>query len=197
MTNAHWYKLGIRQALKCSWLPEVGFECHPDEPQPIVTGKVNQPHSPSPSTTSTSTPVQNHRDTRLSFFTYYPTLLISRSLFSLLLLSTSIYFHYPIQLFILSPLSLLLLLLLPSPLSQIIPGMQMALDIVIASHYKLMKDVPIVGWDVTFTPHGIFLLEVNLSCNFFRGSFDYPEYIAFVDAYWEQLDRLEQAKKNN
>jgi glutathione synthase/RimK-type ligase-like ATP-grasp enzyme len=77
----------------------------------------------------------------------------------------------------------------------VIPGMQMALDIVIASHYKLMKDVPIVGWDVTFTPHGIFLLEVNLSCNFFRGSFDYPDYIAFVDAYWEQLDRLEGAKK--
>jgi len=41
--------------------------------------------------------------------------------------------------------------------------MQMALDIVTASHYKLMRDVPIVGWDVTFTPHGIYLLEVPSS----------------------------------
>lgn len=27
----------------------------------------------------------------------------------------------------------------------------------------MMKDVPIVGWDVTFTPKGIFLLEVRTS----------------------------------
>ena len=44
MTNAHWYKLGLRQAMKCSWLPEVGFECHPDDPQPLVTGKVSPSH---------------------------------------------------------------------------------------------------------------------------------------------------------
>lgn len=40
MTNAHWYKLGVTKAMKCSWLPEVGFESHPDEPKPVVTGKV-------------------------------------------------------------------------------------------------------------------------------------------------------------
>lgn len=40
MTNAHWYKLGISKAMQCSWLPEVGFESHPDEPKPLVTGKV-------------------------------------------------------------------------------------------------------------------------------------------------------------
>ena len=40
MTNAHWYKLGITKAMQCSWLPEVGFESHPDEPKPLVTGKV-------------------------------------------------------------------------------------------------------------------------------------------------------------
>ena len=116
MTNAHGYKLGLRHTARSSWLPEVGFECHPDDPQPLVTGKV-------------------------------------------------------------------------------IPGMQMAIDIVVASHYKLMPDVPIVGWDVTFTPHGIYLLEVNLSCNFFRGSFDVPEYVAFVDAYWSHIEQLEQSKK--
>jgi hypothetical protein len=55
----------------------------------------------------------------------------------------------------------------------------------------MMKDVPIIGWDVTFTPKGIFLLEVNLSCNFFRGSFDIPRYIALVDAYWKHIEELE------
>ena len=40
MTNAHWYKLGLRKAATCSWLPEVGFESHPDEPKPVVTGKI-------------------------------------------------------------------------------------------------------------------------------------------------------------
>ena len=40
MTNAHWYKLGVTKAMQCSWLPEVGFESHPDEPKPLVTGKV-------------------------------------------------------------------------------------------------------------------------------------------------------------
>ena len=39
MTNAHWYKLG-HKAVHCSWLPEVGFESHPDEPKPTVTGKI-------------------------------------------------------------------------------------------------------------------------------------------------------------
>ena len=40
MTNAHWYKLGPRKAAGCNWLPEVGFESHPDEPKPVVTGKI-------------------------------------------------------------------------------------------------------------------------------------------------------------
>eukprot|EP00596_Hydrurales_sp_CCMP1899_P009200 CAMPEP_0119038600 /NCGR_PEP_ID=MMETSP1177-20130426/7612_1 /TAXON_ID=2985 /ORGANISM="Ochromonas sp, Strain CCMP1899" /LENGTH=175 /DNA_ID=CAMNT_0007001401 /DNA_START=882 /DNA_END=1406 /DNA_ORIENTATION=- len=105
MTNAHWYKLGPKKAYSCPWLPEVGFESHPDEPKPMVTGKV-------------------------------------------------------------------------------LPGMKEALEIVTSSHYKMMKDVPIVGWDVTFTDKGVFLLEVNLSCNFFRGSFNAQEYISWVDAYW-------------
>ena len=40
MTNAHWYKLGPKHIMTCPWLPEVGFESHPDEPKPQVTGKV-------------------------------------------------------------------------------------------------------------------------------------------------------------
>lgn len=48
------------------------------------------------------------------------------------------------------------------------------------SHESMMKDVPIVGWDVAFTDEGVYLLEVNLSCNFFRGNFNIPDYISFV-----------------
>ena len=29
------------------------------------------------------------------------------------------------------------------------------------SHFELMREVPMVGWDVAFTPNGIFLLEVG------------------------------------
>ena len=53
----------------------------------------------------------------------------------------------------------------------------------------MMKSVPLVGWDVSFTSKGIFLLEVNLSCNFFKGTFDRKEYINFVDDYWRYLSK--------
>jgi len=52
----------------------------------------------------------------------------------------------------------------------------------------MMKEVPLAGWDVAFTSEGIFLLEANLSCNFFKGTFDRVAYIDLVDAYWQQLD---------
>ncbi len=44
-----------------------------------------------------------------------------------------------------------------------------ALNIVKTSHFKMLPKVPLVGWDVAFTPKGVYLLEVNLSCNFFQG----------------------------
>jgi hypothetical protein len=33
---------------------------------------------------------------------------------------------------------------------------------------------------------------VNLSCNFFRGSFDVPAYISFVDSYWREIEVVEK-----
>ena len=55
-----------------------------------------------------------------------------------------------------------------------------------------------VGWDVAFCRTGIFLLEVNLSCNFFRGSFDVPSYFKFVDDHFKDLDeRMHKAKDNS
>lgn len=33
---------------------------------------------------------------------------------------------------------------------------------------------------------------MNLSCNFFKGRFDVPRYIDWVDRYWRHLQALEQ-----
>jgi hypothetical protein len=38
-----------------------------------------------------------------------------------------------------------------------------------------------VGWDVADTTEGLFLLEANLSCNFFHGTFDQNEYYSFLE----------------
>ena len=49
------------------------------------------------------------------------------------------------------------------------------LALVEQSHLKMCPDVPFAGWDVVFSADPkvpVCLLEVNLSCNFFRGSFD-------------------------
>lgn len=56
-----------------------------------------------------------------------------------------------------------------------VPDIQNVLALVEESHFKMCPDVPIAGWDVVFSTNPqvpICLLEVNLSCNFFRGSFD-------------------------
>jgi hypothetical protein len=80
----------------------------------------------------------------------------------------------------------------PQVLGQQVPNMQEALAIVKKAHYTMMPEVPIVGWDVAFTSKGIFLLEVNLSCNFFRGTVDIPHYIDFVHRQWLQLEKIAQ-----
>lgn len=49
----------------------------------------------------------------------------------------------------------------PQVKGQYIPDMQGAIDVVTSAHFKMMPDVPIVGWDVAFTSKGIFLLEVK------------------------------------
>lgn len=61
---------------------------------------------------------------------------------------------------------------------------------VVEAHFKLLPDVTIVGWDVAYTKKGICFLEVNLSCNFFRGTFDVEGYFEWVDRYWAMLDKL-------
>lgn len=62
--------------------------------------------------------------------------------------------------------------------------------LVCRAHFLMLPDVPFVGWDVALTTTGEFLLEVNLSCNFFRGAFDKPRYFAFCRDYLLQLQKV-------
>jgi glutathione synthase/RimK-type ligase-like ATP-grasp enzyme len=58
----------------------------------------------------------------------------------------------------------------------------------------MMPGVPLAGWDVALTNKGMVLLEANLSCNFFRGSFDKEAYFSFVDDYFLDLAEKQQQK---
>lgn len=65
-----------------------------------------------------------------------------------------------------------------------VPDIKGMLSLVEDSHLKLCPDVPFVGWDVVLSKDDalpVCLLEVNLSCNFFRGSFDKQVYLNFID----------------
>eukprot|EP01048_Picozoa_sp_COSAG05_P026121 COSAG05_NODE_6971_length_873_cov_1.124031_1_plen_96_part_10 len=66
----------------------------------------------------------------------------------------------------------------------IVPDMKGMLKFVKRAHARMMPDVPLAGWDVAFTNKGMLLLEANLSCNFFRGSFDKRKYFEFVNDYF-------------
>ena len=61
------------------------------------------------------------------------------------------------------------------------------------AHLKMCPNVPLVGWGVAFTNKGVLPLEGNLSCNFFRGSFDKEMYFEFVSDYFAHLDQTARA----
>ncbi|KAL3816483.1 hypothetical protein ACHAXA_005839 [Cyclostephanos tholiformis] len=66
----------------------------------------------------------------------------------------------------------------------VVPDIGGMLRLVEKSHLKLCPDVPLVGWDVVLSADEklpVCLLEVNLSCNFFRGSFDRRVYLDFLE----------------
>jgi len=76
---------------------------------------------------------------------------------------------------------------------KVIPDMKGIRHLVEESHLKLCPDVPFVGWDVVLSNDPklpICLLEVNLSCNFFRGSFDEKIYLDFIDDMLAKLQDL-------
>jgi hypothetical protein len=71
-----------------------------------------------------------------------------------------------------------------------VPDIKGMLSLVEESHLKLCPDVPLAGWDVVLSADPklpVCLLEVNLSCNFFRGSFDKKVYLDFCDDIFHRL----------
>lgn len=72
----------------------------------------------------------------------------------------------------------------------VVPDIKKMLALVETSHLKLCPRVPLAGWDVVLSTDPkvpICLLEVNLSCNFFRGSFDKKVYLDFIDDSFARL----------
>jgi len=62
---------------------------------------------------------------------------------------------------------------------------------------KLCPDVPLVGWDVVLSADEklpVCLLEVNLSCNFFRGSFDKGLYLDFMQDSFQALHEMRRTE---
>eukprot|EP00049_Salpingoeca_infusionum_P011412 m.198383 g.198383 ORF g.198383 m.198383 type:complete len:524 (+) comp14921_c3_seq2:451-2022(+) len=65
------------------------------------------------------------------------------------------------------------------------------------AHARLLPDVPLCGWDVAMTKEqGLCLLEVNLSCNFFNGSFDKNAYFKYQDQLFSLLDNSYRSMKH-
>jgi len=65
-----------------------------------------------------------------------------------------------------------------------VPDISGILALAEKSHWDLCPRVPFAGWDVVLSTDSklpLCLLEVNLSCNFFRGSFDKKVYFDFIE----------------
>lgn len=77
---------------------------------------------------------------------------------------------------------------------QVVPNIRSIIQLVENAHLKLCPDVPFGGWDVVLSADPklpVCLLEINISCNFFRGSFDKKVYFDFIDDAFSTL----QAKR--
>lgn len=68
-----------------------------------------------------------------------------------------------------------------------VPDFDKVVALCTSAHLKTCPNVPLCGWDVAMTTDGMFLLEVNLSCNFFQASVDYAHYVQFVDEHFKHL----------
>merc|ERR1719262_273888 len=69
-----------------------------------------------------------------------------------------------------------------------VPDIKILKDLCVTAHSKMMPDVTMAGWDVALTTKGPLLLEANLSCNFFRGTFDEDHYFNLVHEYFVALE---------
>lgn len=75
-----------------------------------------------------------------------------------------------------------------------IPEIDDMVKVCVDAHRALFPGVPIAGWDLCVTKGEprMCLLEVNLMCNFFKGSFDKKKYFSFIKDYFIFLERAEK-----
>jgi len=117
LSNAHWYKVGLRHMFTSPWRPPPGFTHHPDNRKCFTGVKI--------------------------------------------------------------------------------PDFAAKLQTCIDAHEKLCPEVPLSGWDLALTKEaGPCLLEANLSCNFFKGSFDQSWYFDFIREYFVFCETLEDQKRS-
>jgi len=67
-----------------------------------------------------------------------------------------------------------------------LPEVDKMVAVCVEAHRALFPGVPVAGWDlcVVAGEPRMCLLEVNLMCNFFKGSFDKPAYFKFIEDYF-------------
>jgi len=66
-----------------------------------------------------------------------------------------------------------------------IPKFNKITKMCIDAHSKLLKDIPIVGWDVGLTKEeDNIILEINISCNLFCAKYNKQKYYAFLKSYY-------------
>ena len=73
-----------------------------------------------------------------------------------------------------------------------VPDLDNLLKLAREAHFKMCPRVPMAGWDVVLSADPnlpVCLLEVNLSCNFFRGSFDVAHYVDFCETAFGKLQQ--------
>lgn len=78
----------------------------------------------------------------------------------------------------------------------VIPDFAAKVKTCVEAHEKMCPTVPLVGWDLALTEEaGPCLLEGNLSCNFFKGTFDQKWYFNFMKDALLYCEEREKSKK--
>lgn len=83
---------------------------------------------------------------------------------------------------------MLTIMMMLIPVGQVIPEFPSILAAILHAHTIMVPDVPLVGWDVALTPEGPYILELNISCNFFNGHVDREGYAELMYAFFSKLD---------
>ena len=79
---------------------------------------------------------------------------------------------------------------------RVVPDIGALRDLCERAHALMMPGVPLAGWDVALTAQaGVCLLEANLMCNFFRGTFDLPAYLDFIEDYFLFCERRDKSQR--